>query len=82
MPRKEYQPRKKGQSSSSSNIVEAQESDSQDTIMLEDWDNWFRPGTSTLHLWSQLLTLTVMQIQTVNQYHHHHVSHITLTDLD
>ena len=47
MPRKEYQPRKKGQSSSSSNIVEAQESDSQDTIMLEDWDNSFRPGTST-----------------------------------
>ena len=47
MPRKEYQPREKGQSSSSSNIVEVPESDSQDTITLEDWDDWFCPSTST-----------------------------------
>jgi len=54
MLRKEYQPREKGQSSSSSNIVEAPESDSQDTIILEDWDDWFRPSIP-LQLWSQFL---------------------------
>ena len=43
MPRKEYRPRKKGQSSSSSDIVEAPESDNQD----DDWDDWFGLGTSS-----------------------------------
>ena len=44
-PRKEYRPREKGQSSS--DTMEIPESDSQDTIMLEDWDDWFSLITCT-----------------------------------
>ena len=48
MPRKEYRPSEKGQSSSvSSNTVEIPESDSQDMITPEDWDDWFSLSTST-----------------------------------
>ena len=48
MPRKEYRPTEKGQSSSaSSDIAEAPEPDSHDTITLDDWDDWLGPGTST-----------------------------------
>ncbi len=42
MPRNEYRPREKGQSSS----AEDPEPESQDAITLEDWDDWFGPGTS------------------------------------
>ena len=45
MPRKEYRPREKGQSSS--DTMEIPESDSQDTITLEDWDDWFSLITCT-----------------------------------
>ena len=45
MPRKEYRPREKGKSSSTSlDITEAPEQDS--TVTVDDWDDWFGPGTS------------------------------------
>ena len=48
MQRKECRPREKGQSSSvSSDTMEIPEYDSQDTITLEDWDDWFSVSTST-----------------------------------
>ena len=47
-PRKEYRSREQGQSlRASAEIVEAPESDSSDTVTLEDWDDWFGPGTTT-----------------------------------
>ena len=47
-PRKEYRPREQGESSrASAEIVEAPESDSSDTVTLEDWDDWFGPSTTT-----------------------------------
>ena len=48
LPRKEYRPREQGESSRvSAEIVEAPESDSSDTVTLEDWDDWFGPSTTT-----------------------------------
>ena len=47
-PRKENKSREQGESSrTSAKIVEAPESDSSDTVTLEDCDDWFGPGTNT-----------------------------------
>ena len=40
-------PRKVSSSRVSAEIVEAPESDSSDTVTLEDWDDWLGPGTTT-----------------------------------
>jgi len=44
-PRKDYRPREKGQSSSTSS--DDMEDPEPDMITLEDWDSWFNPDTST-----------------------------------